>query len=547
MGVIAPNGDMFLLSVPIDSSQAHQLYFTSQSAQETFFRSKAVAGLAPADYTFVQKDGYVRVYQNADQLYNANYLMYRNTAHSNRWFYAFIKEIQWLSDQSSAIKFETDVYQTWRWDIVFLDSLIEREHTRTDLPGDHLIDEGLDFGEYVTANEVTAGLGEMGICVSTTIESATQAVNLETPWAYTKTVADGMIISNVYSGSMISWWPNTLAGRASLNTWLKNITGAGASDAIQAVYMCPLAALVSGANFESGYKVAEAFSGYVKDVSLPAQGPTIDGYTPRNKKLYTYPYCLVYGHNANGSGAAFQIEEFSGVPTFKIYGNVNPLPQFKLIPSNYKGLYKNIDEALVLQNFPMCGYNIDAYKAWMSQNGLSTSIGTAGQLATAALGIMAAMNPATAAAAVGVSATTGVTVGTVMAVGGVANAAQSMAKMAEASLQPPQSNGASNSGSVNATFNGNDFYISYKTIRAEWAKRLDDFFTMYGYRVNSLKRPDFGCRERWYYVKMTEPNIWGAIPVPDLLKLKQMFNNGVTLWNNYMDVGNYNQSNLPVT
>ncbi len=534
MGVITPEGEMLLISVDIDATQTHQLYFTSQLAQEAFFKSKAVASVAPDVYTFIQKDELVRVNRNADALYNANYLMYRNAAHSNRWFYAFIKEIKWMSDSSSAITFETDVYQTWRWDVAFRQSLIERETTPTDLAGDHLLDEGLEFGEYVTGTQVAAGLGEMVICVATTIESATASAYVEAPWSYTKVTAQGTVITNVYSGSMVIWFPNTAAGRADLNTWLMNITAAGANDAITAIYMCPLAAVASAGNFNSGYKLAESFTGLVKTVSLPGQSSTIDGYTPRNKKLYAYPYCLVYAHNSNGSGAGYQIEEFIGVPSFKVYGNVNALPQFKLVPSNYKGLGSNIDEALVLQNFPMCSYNIDSFKAWMAQNGTSAGIGVAGSVLGAAASVAMLSNPATAA------------VGAAGALGSVIGATQSLAKLGEATLQPPQAQGSANSGSVNATFNANDFYITYKTIRAEWAKVLDDYFTMYGYRVNKLDYPHFGCRQKWYYVKMINPNITGAIPAPDMIKLKQIFANGVTLWNNHSDIGNYNQSNLPV-
>lgn len=117
MGVVTPNGDLHLIQVNMDP--VNQMYFTSKADQESFFLGRSVAGVSPADYTFIQKDEMVRVHKNADLLYNANYLMYRNTAHADRWFFAWIKEIKWLSDSSSAILFETDVYQTWRWDVSF--------------------------------------------------------------------------------------------------------------------------------------------------------------------------------------------------------------------------------------------------------------------------------------------------------------------------------------------------------------------------------------------------------------------------------------------
>ena len=550
MGVVTPNGDMYLVYVDIDP--ANQMYFTSKTAQETFFQSKAVAGVAPADYTFIQKDDMIRVNRNADLLYNANYLMYRNTAHADRWFYAYIKEIKWISDSSSAISFETDPYQTWRWDISFRQSIVERETPPSDVVGEHLIDEGLDLGEYVSRAEIKSGLGPLVICIATTVSSATKSGIIEAPWAYTKVLTDGKVINNVYSASEILWYPNDAGGRFNVNEWLKDITDAGASDAITAVYMCPEIAVRSEEVI--ALKATERWSGYIKDVSMGARPTSVDNYIPKNKKLLSYPYCLVYVHNGNGSSAAYDIDEFkdlaTGVPippTFELYGNINPMPQFKLIPEKYKGVSLHVDEAINLQNFPMCSYPIDGYKAWSAQNGTSAMIGVAGGAASAAAGVGLAANSMVAGAALGpggVLAGAGVT--GVMAISGVTNAAQSLAKLKEASLHPDQAQGSATSGSVNASFNGNDFYLCYKTIRHEWAKMLDDYFTMYGYKVNKLKVPSFGCRTKWYYCKLINPNITGGIPAPELGKLKQMFENGITLWNNHADIGQYHLANDPV-
>lgn len=569
MGVITPNSDLYLLYVDIDP--ANQLYFTSKTAQETFFQSKAVAGVAPDDYTFIRKDEYVRVNRNADLLYNANYLMYRNTAHANRWFYAYIKEIKWLSDSSSAISFETDPYQTWRWDISFRQSIVERETPPTDFLGQHLLEEGLDIGEYITDYQTDTGLGDLSIVVATTILNAVNDAPIETPWGYSRTLADPTVITNVFSGGTLIYWPNTTAGVSELKTWLKSITDAGASDAITAIYMCPTAALQSGGNCTPvGHNLIYAryvlptFHGSIDSIELPQPPIDIEGYVPRNKKLLSPPYCLIYAHNGNGSSAIYDQNEFNTwavppvgapvYPSFQIYGNINPLPQFKLVPKFYKGQDIHLDEALVLQSFPMCTYPIDAYKAWMAQNGTSNAVGTAGAVvgAGASVGIAAhsAMTGATAAAVAGGSALTGGAAAAgvmgVMAIASVVNAAQSIAKREEAKLSPPHAQGSSNSGSVNAAISGNDFYVGYKTIRKEWAMILDQYFTMYGYKVNEMKVPSFGRRQRWYYCKLINPNITGGIPAPELGKLKQMFENGITLWNNHADIGQYHLANDPV-
>ena len=546
MGVITPNGDMFLLHVNIDP--ANQLWFEDKASQETFFQSRSVVGLSPTDYTFIQKDNYVRVDKNADQLYNANYLMYRNTAHSNKWFYAYIKDITWLSDHSSAIKFETDVYQTWRFALRFRESLIERETVPSDSIGEHLLDEGLQLGDYVqSGNGITAGLGKLSICVATTVKSVTPG---SIPgFNFNREVEKGMAINGVYSGSAIIAFDFTPGGVEALNNWLESITEAGASEAIVAIYMCPTNAVnqlgvpdhLIADNY--GKVFGNTFSGYMREISMRDRPLEIDGYTPRCNKLLSPPFVELYVQNGNGSATTYDINEFSEGVKFDVWGNTNPMPQFKLVPIGYKNssfpgpenyqTSSNVDEALTLQNFPMCSYGIDGYKAWLAQNGTSTTVGIIGSAAAAAGSV--ALAAGTGGASVGLSS--------IMAISSVSNATQLLAKSGEARLQPQQAQNNANSGSVNTTMEANDFYISYQTIRKEWATMIDMYLHMYGYKINQVKYPSFGCRERWYYCKMTNPNIHGAIPVPDLNKIKEMFMNGVTLWNSHTLIGLYNIDN----
>ena len=41
--------------------------------------------------------------------------------------------------------------------------------------------------------------------------------------------------------------------------------------------------------------------------------------------------------------------------SFRVYGDINPPAQFKLVPQSYKGILDNIDEALTIQDFPHGG------------------------------------------------------------------------------------------------------------------------------------------------------------------------------------------------
>jgi hypothetical protein len=66
---------------------------------------------------------------------------------------------------------------------------------------------------------------------------------------------------------------------------------------------------------------------------------------------------------------------------------------------------------------------------------------------------------------------------------------------------------------------------------------------MYGYKVNTVKIANTHCRESWNYIKTIDVNIKGDIPSEDMEKLKQIYNEGVTLWHSPSKYCNYSYSN----
>lgn len=54
-------------------------------------------------------------------------------------------------------------------------------------------------------------------------------------------------------------------------------------------------------------------------------------------------------------------------------GSVAANPQISLQPLNYKGCSFLRNEQLILSGFPQCTFNIDAFKAWLSQTASNPS------------------------------------------------------------------------------------------------------------------------------------------------------------------------------
>ena len=114
----------------------------------------------------------------------------------------------------------------------------------------------------------------------------------------------------------------------------------------------------------------------------------------------------------------------------------------------------------------------------------------------------------------------------------------------EHSMLPNSARNNNNSGDINVTSGTNGFFFYSYSIREEFARRLDKYFDMYGYKTNLLKLPNINGRQNWNFVKTIDCNIEGTeIPEKDINKLKSMFNTGITLWHNYSTFRDYSQSN----
>lgn len=84
------------------------------------------------NYTYQRANGVVLVDGAFDDLRTYNYMMYRNkkTGNGSKWIYCFITSIDYVSDNVTSIQFETDVMQTWRFEIEkdILPSFVAYEH-----------------------------------------------------------------------------------------------------------------------------------------------------------------------------------------------------------------------------------------------------------------------------------------------------------------------------------------------------------------------------------------------------------------------------------
>lgn len=150
--MITPNSEIRLLKVPFEIDNRNQLTFSNLTAQTNYFLG--LSHLSYENTTYQRKDNIIRFEAPIDDIITYNYVMYKNTSYSNKWFYAFITNMEYKNDSTTDITIKEDVFQTWQFDITYKKMFVEREHVNDDTIGLHTIPENLELGEYICDNIV---------------------------------------------------------------------------------------------------------------------------------------------------------------------------------------------------------------------------------------------------------------------------------------------------------------------------------------------------------------------------------------------------------
>lgn len=501
---IQPDTNIRILkNCPLDNTYDHTIYFSSATAQATYFMGLTKYTYTSLTYNRLNRAA-IRVQQQAEDLYDCNYLMYQNSAFGDKWFYAFITSVEYINNITSEIRFEIDVMQTWFFDTTVEQCFVEREHVMNDTIGANLLPEPVELGDYVFRNVTNSGYCESPVCC---IISNVTGEGEE---------AQSTFAGNVLHGASI-WYANvTSAGQDAIRQRINDMGGwdtlneniIGAFMYYEPFLDADEITMQRGANYQ-----------FTKSKNLS----DIDGYTPKNNKLYTYPYNYMLVTTDNGDAVELHYEYFSGSTCdFNISGNVAVNPQIMLEPRNYKGVGNLRNEKLVLSGFPQCSLNIDAFKAWVAQTASNPDV---------AMGI-------------GQSIAGGAAIGG--APGALAGAATSILPQiysgVTALVSPPTVKGTTQADVCYAQ-GEKDFYFYPANIQADFAKRIDNFFDVYGYNVMVHNVPNRSGRPHWNYVKCRTTNLIANAPADDVSKMVSIYNKGITFWRNGNEVGNYSLNN----
>lgn len=273
--------------------------------------------------------------------------------------------------------------------------------------------------------------------------------------------------------------------------------------------------------------------------------------------MLTFPYIYLGFNPQNGTKKVFRYEDFqNATPSFKIISEINPNPTVQFIPQNYRGASgDSLSDNVSLNGYPTISFKTDTFNTWLAQNSEIVSLqmqqenynyqidaikggmGMIGDTGKMFLGDSDSKG----------SGFNGFIDKTVDLMKLDKNhefyVKNIMAQVEKQSMLPDNASlSSSNSTLLGYNLFDKNIFTRY-TIKREFAEKIDSYFDMYGYLINKVKVPAITGRPNWNYIKTQGANILGNIPQYDLQSIKEMFDNGLTLWHNPETFLDYSQNN----
>ena len=576
--------NIYLCRVPI--TPVNQLDFTSESAQDDYFSGTVVKEINDCSYqprTSVIK---VKGYIDDEWLQIVNYGYYINQYQGvEKKFYFWIAQKNYGAKGTTELTIVIDAFQTWQFYFQFQPCMVERKHVTNDDIGVNTYPESFELGDYVTYKKkpISVLQGEPCYLIGVTDGSA----------------IGGTVFGKTYSGFQLKYYE--MGDYLQLNEYIQSLATAGKADAIAFIYTFPKLLLNPTGTWTSGDDIIGMFGSlsHLETIEFSEfvtafthKGVT---YTPYNNKLYCYPYNFLTVKNSSGGNVVLKFELFELVSiNFYIEANLSQNPHITITPSHYDGKEYAIDDSLSMRDYPLCSWNNDNYANWFAQHQNTLGAQSANAKASYNATNQVQNNDNTNALSQrdtsmykGMINTGGGVVGNLIGgnyggavMGGITGGANTyldyqqntrnadtawvngdilnrnnyqntmrslMASISDAQVQPNTAKGDTASSGLDLARDTATFFIEQTSIKPEYMRKIDMYFQMFGYQVNSLEVPQLRTRDKWNYLKTVNAvitHIDKVIPLEDIRMLEDIFNNGITIWHGQQYMYNYDIMNF---
>lgn len=560
---VTPTGAAYLFkNVPLDKNYVHTMFFASHSDINSELKdlltsqSYSYVYLASQTYTRITNN-VMRVSRAATELQGCNYLAFYNGASGgfpgqpNKYFYAFIDNVEYVNNTTTDVYFTIDVMQTYQGDYYLGDNFVEREQIAAseDKIGANMVPEGLELGELIVSKHMRR-LYSMNAPYTIIMYSANQGgtnpyvayVPGGVPVERRPSVPEGQLQPSTRNrfGNLCclaipyearaTTFPAETDNSVVVMGAIRTLTDASAN--IVAIFN--IDAEMYEDNFVAGSSLTRRYDFDQTSRFIDPNNSTNDYTSVRNMKLLQYPYTRVVVSNGNGANSEFKWELFSenvnGLKRahFNIINAMLPQPKALAYPVNYRGLDVDMDSPVAIEDFPQPSWTEDSFSKWWAQNKLTWGLSLASSVVQA--GVNVATAGAGSAARAGQLAEAGsenlanfagameqhmpaiagnyrraaesnfaseamarnLSAGSKARAGasGIGGIASCMAQYYSAKAVPDSAHVQNNAGVINALAGRFGFSFQQVTVTAEMARNIDKYFDMFGYATNRVKTPN---------------------------------------------------------
>ena len=338
---------------PCDDTYTDVIKFGSKAEQAAFF-----SGLAPWSFT---NCSYQRVNNSvayprgalscripgiADNYYDCNYVMFQNASSNSKWFYAFIRKVNYISPENTEIIYEIDSYQTYQFDYTVKPSMVLREHPEDDQLFANSQPEPISITHSLVNKEDVFTYGD--------------STNAAAVWVMSD---DSGTITNSYYQDHIycTTLPIVNPAPAILKAAIQGYFTKDNENKIVAVQSLP-------------FKCAEYTDAFgntlyaMKEEKFESAVQTnILGYTPKYKKCFSYPFCYLKVTDMCSNTVSYAYEKFGiwglsnenpvftpSAPPFRIRWKYTYPPAVQVCPIGYEvGIgEENWNNGFIIAGFP---------------------------------------------------------------------------------------------------------------------------------------------------------------------------------------------------
>lgn len=362
-----PETEVHLLTnVPFNLTYNNVMDFNTPTEQITYFLNKTKYVFDKLTYQRVTSST-IKLDINYNDLLDVNYLIFKNDSVKNKWFFAFITDYEFISESTTKITYQLDVFQTYLFDYEFQTTYVEREHSKRfnddGSPVINTLDEGLAYGS------------DYNTCMIKQYEQLEGII-----WAIIVSKVDLRSVPNKnYGGSTVSNIPTPLyyygvpisangnnIGNFEINgtkvstiqdIWNLFTTNSDFVGSIVSMYYTSYVPFVVVKNSDISITVDSRggslvnfagltvlkFSGSKWGTLSPTIFENVYNQFPKyeESKLYMYPYSLIEITNFKGETFTLKMENMSKVLGFEnkldlvILSSLGISPKTAIIPRNY--------------------------------------------------------------------------------------------------------------------------------------------------------------------------------------------------------------------